>query len=505
MSYDVIVVGGGLGGLTSGAKLARAGKKVLLIEQHSIPGGCATTFRRKDLSVEVGLHMMDGLDPEDPKVEALQDLGIFDNVELLKLPEFYRYVSSRTDITLPFDVGQAIEVLTSRFPHEAKGIRKYFDTILSIRRTLGKVSNPNRSGRFSTMLAVMLRPKVLLKANKTLGQFLDRTFSDEDLKLVLLGNLGFYHDDPYTMSMFYYGFAQGSFFSGGGHFVKGGSQRLSDYLASQITDHGGEVLLRHLVTGIILQDGRAVGVKYRKTNKQDSETKEAFAGCVIANAAVPNVANELLPSSPAREKLRAEIAPLQVARSIISLYLGFKKPLRELGSNCYSTFVANDTIKRQSDWADGVLADFESRGFFFTDYSQIDSGLAPPGKGVATIVALDSLEDWEHLDEESYRKRKAHVVDVWIDRLDRLLPGSKEQIVYSELGTPRTLKRYTLNPAGTAYGWAVTNQQIGLNRLSNRSSIPGLYFASVWTYPGQGFTCAIMSGYFCAELILGGG
>ena len=62
MDYDVIVVGGGLGGLTAGAKLAKEGRKVLLIEQHDRPGGCATTFKRRDFIMEVGLHEMDGLD-----------------------------------------------------------------------------------------------------------------------------------------------------------------------------------------------------------------------------------------------------------------------------------------------------------------------------------------------------------------------------------------------------------------------------------------------------------
>ncbi len=59
--YDIIIIGGGLGGLTAGAKLARSGKKVFLVEQHYLPGGCATVFKRKDYTMEVGLHEMDGL------------------------------------------------------------------------------------------------------------------------------------------------------------------------------------------------------------------------------------------------------------------------------------------------------------------------------------------------------------------------------------------------------------------------------------------------------------
>jgi all-trans-retinol 13,14-reductase len=75
MKYDVIVVGGGLGGLTAGAKLAREGKKVLLIEQHTQPGGCATTFKRGDYTLEVGLHEMDGPSPRDMKNRISANLG----------------------------------------------------------------------------------------------------------------------------------------------------------------------------------------------------------------------------------------------------------------------------------------------------------------------------------------------------------------------------------------------------------------------------------------------
>jgi len=95
MDHDVIVIGAGLGGLTAGAKLAKEGKKVLLIEQHSIPGGCATTFQRKDLKIEVGLHELDGLDPGDPKLRAFEDLGVLEHVEFVRLPEFYRLQSNR--------------------------------------------------------------------------------------------------------------------------------------------------------------------------------------------------------------------------------------------------------------------------------------------------------------------------------------------------------------------------------------------------------------------------
>ena len=77
MNYDVIIIGAGLGGLTAGAKLAREGKKVLLIEQHDRAGGYATTFKRGDFILEVGLHEMYGPSPGDMTTRIFNDLDVF--------------------------------------------------------------------------------------------------------------------------------------------------------------------------------------------------------------------------------------------------------------------------------------------------------------------------------------------------------------------------------------------------------------------------------------------
>ena len=177
MEYDIIVIGGGLGGLTAGAKLAKEGRKVLLIEQHDRPGGCATTFKRRDYTFEVGLHEMDGLDRRDMKTRIFNDLGVFDHVEFLKVPEFYHFKNERFDITIPHDADRAMDVLTEKFPSEKEGIEAYFDQVLNARKKAKESEG---------------------KTEITLGEFLDSIIKNEDLKLVLLGNLGYFHDDPST-------------------------------------------------------------------------------------------------------------------------------------------------------------------------------------------------------------------------------------------------------------------------------------------------------------------
>ena len=87
--YNAVIIGSGLGGLIAGAFLSKWGKKVLVLEQHYIPGGCATAFKRKDYIMEVGLHEIDGLNDEDYKVQILEMLDVFKHVEFLKIPDFF--------------------------------------------------------------------------------------------------------------------------------------------------------------------------------------------------------------------------------------------------------------------------------------------------------------------------------------------------------------------------------------------------------------------------------
>ncbi|MRR21415.1 FAD-binding protein, partial [bacterium] len=215
MKYDVIIIGAGLGGLTAGAKLVKEGKKVLVLEQHSQPGGCATTFQRGDFTLEVGLHEMDGPAPRDMKTRIFNDLDVFSHVEFLPVPEFYRFMNGRFEVTVPHDPALASERLSKLFPDETAGIKVYFEQILTRKKPA-----ENDAGDISV------------------GQFLDSIIKNDDLKLILLGNLGYFHDDPYTLSLAYYSIAQGSYYSGGASYIKGGSQKLADHLAGFIREHG---------------------------------------------------------------------------------------------------------------------------------------------------------------------------------------------------------------------------------------------------------------------------
>ncbi|OFY62985.1 MAG: hypothetical protein A2V64_00040 [Bacteroidetes bacterium RBG_13_43_22] len=475
MKYDIIIIGAGLGGLAAGAKLSKEGKKVLLIEQHSKPGGCATTFKRGDYILEVGLHEMDGPSPRDMKTRIFNDLDVFNNVEFIKVPEFYRFINDRYAVTVPHEPELAVKRLSEVFPGDTSGINTYFEQLL----------NPAK------------KPPDGLPQDKSVGEFLDSIIHNDDLKLILLGNLGYFHDDPYSLSLAYYTAAQSSYYSGGASYIKGGSQKLSDYLAGFIRNKGGEVLLNHIVTGITISGDKASGISYRKKSEPSSSLTEAMADEIVANNSVTAVAG-LLPSNPGSE-LKREISSLRPGASLLTVYLGFRKNLKELGHEYYSTAVFDSSIKSMSDIYKNNTGDFSKRSFIFVDYGQIDSGLAPEGKSVGAVCTVDYLKDWENITRNEYKTRKDNVVLLFIDRLEKIIPGIKNTIDYSEAGTSATVKRYTLNPGGAVYGFAQTPAR---KIFESFKKIDNLHFASAWGRTGGGFSGAIIGGYLCAYNIL---
>ncbi len=495
--YDIIIIGSGLGGLTAGAKLAKDGKKVLLIEQHHKPGGCATTFKRKCYTMEVGLHALDGLDTNDPKRKLLEELGVFEHVEFVTAPEFYRIKNKRIDISIPNSRDKAIKLLIKKFPQEERGIKKFFRTIHAIQRENNRL--PLVRWKLFVLLPFfpILFPNIFFNTFKTIGKFLNNEITNDDLKIILAGNILYYHDDPLTMSLIYFSVAQASFYNGGSHYIKEGSQKLSDYLAQVVKENNGEILFNHQAEKILSKKGRAIGVQYAPLSAKNSEKLYAKAKIIIANTAIPNAAAMLCGKE--QQRLKKKIQHLRSPCSLMAVYIGFKSNLQELGNEHYSTFLMNDRIKKLSDMKKNFRDTFSERSFFFTDYGQIDSGLAPRSKAVGTASTADYFVDWEKLDQEAYTKKKEEVAQALFKRLECLLPGITDKIDHYEVGTPKTIQRFTRNPHGIVYGFAQLPRQAGIFRLPCKSPVKNLYFASAWASPGGGFTGAMLSGWLCAH------
>jgi len=496
MKYNTIIIGGGLGGLVAGATLSKFGKKVLLLEQHHKPGGCATTFKRGDFVIEVGLHEMDGLDEADTKASVFDMLEVNQHVQFTQAPELYHLVSKNHEFVFPHGYEQAQKALTEKYPQDAKGIAKYIKLMAGMRSEIIKL--PNKKWKQILLLPFMplLYPSIVEASKYSVGDWFDKHISNEQLKLDLAAHLAYFGDNPYTMSMFYFSVPQSGFIGGGGHFIKGGSQKLSDYLASFIEKNGGTVLLGKKALKINTENNSVTGVTFIDSFNKDLSPLTVSSDNVVANCAIPLVTDMI--AEPHASELKQKIAPLEKACSLLCVYLGFKSDLTSVGVNHYSTYMMGDDVNTLKDVHPNYQGDWSKRSFIFVDYNKVDAQLAPPGKTVGVICTTDYLKDWEDLNKDDYKSKKEKVAETLLQRLENRFPGIKDEIEYCEVATPKTIQRFTLNPNGAVYGFAQTPKQSGLNRLRDNFLIPNLYFASAWAFPGGGFTGAIMGGFLAA-------
>ena len=500
--YDVIIIGAGLGGLTAGATLARKGRKVLVLEQHNIPGGCATTFKRKGVTYEVGLHEMDwGTSDSDMKAFVFQKLGILHKLPLVKLPQAWSVKTENSIYTVPEGRQEVISHMSSYFPKDRKNIRRYMQAMKHTAQTVNRLPKDLSFGQFLlfpfTKLPFMLRDRL---RREHVGAKMDKLLKSDRLKNILNANMPYFSDTSSDLSWSYYACAQYNYFHSA-MFVRGGSQVLSDLLAEVIADNGGEVRTSSDVKKILIEGKSAVGVAY--FDKRKRVNVEVHAPAVIANIDPANIFDGGMVSWGMEEP---EVNRLEPATGLYTVYITFKTaPSREYPL-AYSNFIYTE---RQLDMPPSELYPYlktlppEERPFVFVDYSVIDSGLTEPGdeRSFAVLTGVSQLQEWESLSDAGYAAAKEQLAQNLFRRLEEHYPGITEMIERYEVSTPKTAKRFLRTRNGTGYGYR-NKEYVLSGRLPVKSKvIKGLYYAGAWTAPGGGFTGAIISGYITGNSI----
>ena len=483
---SITIIGAGLGGLTAGALLAQKGFKVILLEQHNIVGGAATTFKRKGgFTCEVGLHEMDGVFSEYGKKEIFETLKVYDNVEFVKPDELFRVITDSIDFSMPDTKDEAIFALCEKYPTEEKAVKAYFEIIQKLSEEFEKLS---KASWWHYLLFPVFFKNILKYRTTSVKKAMDDLIKDEELKLILNANIGYYNDTIADLSFLYHAIAQNSYYNGGGWYIKGGSQQLSNYLASIIERNGGEVITKANVIKIDHKHKNSTSVTYI----HKKEEIEVHSDIVISNLA-PSSTYHLANIPYTEEK--------KTASSLLSIYIGFDQNLKTVyGKRAYSTFLLGNA-RSMDDYDKNVHGNIKHRGIVFVDYSQIDSGLTDESKSFGAICTTDYLSDWEDLSKEAYKKKKEEVLESYLNLLETQYPDIRKHIAFAEVGTAKTMQRYLKTPHGTAYGFAPNNKQFFRIPKIRSTKLNNLYFVGAWVF-GGGFTPAIHSGGMCYREVL---
>ena len=471
----ITIIGAGLGGLTAGALFAKEGYRVTILEQHNIVGGCATTFKRGDFTCEVGLHEMESVYTNPLIKDIFNRLDVYSHVEFIKPNEFFSVTTKNGTFVMPDGVEEAKEALISKFPNERSGIESYFQLIKNIATNLKTLQS---ASWYHYALFPFLFWRILYYKSKSVTDVLDKIINNEELKLILNTNVNYYNDIPNTLSFLLHAVAQYSYFNGGGWFIKGGSGRLSDYLAKIIEENDGEVITKATVTACS---------KNSVTYRHKKESKTIQSDIVVSN---------LSPEQTYRLYNVEYSEKRELANSLLTIYLGFNKNLKKVyGSRTYSNFLLDD-IGSIEEFNTHIKRDITQRGFVFVDYSQIDANLAPKDKSFGAICMTDFIEDWQELDKTSYKKKKQEIIESTLQKLEKHYPNISNLVEYAEVGTAKTVQRYIKTQNGTAYGFKPTPKQFFRVAKVKSNKVENLYFVGQWVIAG-GFSPAITSGLLC--------
>ena len=510
-TYDAIVIGSGLGGLTAAAACSRQGKRVLMLERQPTFGGAAKVYSHGPLAIEASLHELDGLDPDDAKVDLLRDLGVWDKLHLLDVGDLYEVRSSLLSepFVLPKGMQAAREATLRRFARSAKGIDHFFDTLQSVQAAFRAVDRPHELGwwlRHGAGVAAQFLP-VVRNARHCVASFLDATLgADEAAKLVLAANLCYLDNDPARLWFLVFAMVQASYLTGGGHYLQGGSQALTDALLEAIRAAGGETLAGRTATAILLDDAGSVSGVEHCSPEGGSEV--AYAPLVFGNAA-PHVLADMLPAT-ARQSFVDTFSQRELSTSLFVVSLGMQRRPSELGVRSYSTFLYPDwltSLRYVRDCAPLLGAAPAGRVpmIAVVDYSRLDTRLNTSPPYLCSFTGVDRLENWSALSPEGYRTRCEQWMDALIAAADRAFPGFASAVVQREMSTALTMHRELNTPGGAVYGFAAPVPAHGIPRFpSPRTPVDGLWLASAFLF-GGGYSGAMMSGAVAARMALARG
>jgi phytoene dehydrogenase-like protein len=500
--FDAIAIGSGLGGLTAAALFARAGHKVLVLERNHSFGGAATVYRHGQLAIEASLHQIDGLDVGDPKLPILRALGLDRDIVFVDVGALHEVRSPLFDrpFVMPHGIEAASAATRAQFPDQANAIEQYYARIDAVRRAVSTMSEHQDDRGWwlwnAPTLPWRLWP-IIRDRHATLSEVLHRLFGDnEAVKLALASNLGYYTDDPDTMPFIHFAIPQASYLTGGGHYVRGGSQALSDRLVAIIREAGGEVEAGREVESILLDGTRTRGVRHRA--REGSDVREELAPTVFGNAA-PSVLASMLPEEK-RQDFMSRYQGRMPSISLWTMSIGLARPSRDFGVKHYATSILPAWLTTLAGFREAAALVGEETPrrltpYGFVAYDQIDSGLNQEAPYLGALVGADRVENWAGLDDAAKRKRKERWMDLIIADLDRHFPGIAGAIMHREMSTAETFAHYLNTPGGSIYGFAP--QSRGFTPLTT-TAVDGLYLASAFTH-GGGFTGAILGGGWAAR------
>ncbi len=495
---DAVVIGAGLGGLAAAKTLTfDLGRKTVVLEQHSVPGGYASSFQRGPYRFDTALHELNGFAPGGGMDTLYQELGIWHQLRLQRLDPLYILRGPDRQIIVPADRFAYEAELIQHFPAQADQIRAYLDEAFAVYRDVRRLTIDRAEGRDPSLEEMVARYPAMVQARgATWEEMMARHVKDAQLRTILGGLWGYMGLPPSRCAALMGGVITGSYHQHGGWYPEGGAQAITNALADELRGCGSEIRCGQTVTGFDVEGDRVLAV----TTDQGVRIE---ADVFISNASAPTTLLELV----GREHLPGEyverVEKPSPSYTTFSVYLGLDQS--ELGQQAAAhEWFLNASWDADQAWEARHSGDWDRVALSVTDYARLDPGCAPPGHGVVvltTVASWDYQNVWgtggdlkDYHANPAYLRIKQQVTEALIRRADDQLHGSLAgHIRYREASTPLTNFHYTRNPRGAIEGYENTPANSGLGWLPHETPIGNLFLAGAWTNSG-GLNAALNSG-----------
>ena len=472
--YDFAIIGMGIGGLSLGALLAQAGKKVIIFEQHDVPGGYGHTFRKGKFSFCAELHYVWDCGPGERVYQMLEKLGLEKKVTFHRLDPsgFDRIIAPGIDYTIGSGFERECQRLSAMFPAHASELKQYFEIVTVIHDQLYDLPI---GFSWRTVLAHPLRFSHIARyLNWTLDDLFDKFGFPMALRLILAGQSAIFWAPPRDLSLIVQAGGVGSYDQGAYYPAQSFMHVMKALLRKIKQQPGSRALLSTEITRIQVENGKACSVT---TAQGQQFTADQFLFDGDAQLSLDLIGAEHFPKS-FQKKLRYEYGT-----SVLSVYLGLKDvDLRRYGLGEQNLFW-HPKVDLNEVYDDQLSDRIPDRPYFFCNAPTLrshDTVLAPPGCDQLVMVAPCKYEYFRKVRDQSegdYQAAKLRFADNIIRVLEsEFVPGLSDHIVEKVIGSPLTNEFYVRAPKGNCYSTPMNPKYVNLRRLNYRSPFPNFYY-----------------------------